>query len=78
VKQPSGKLITAWAFRGDWDPSGLVSNSFQMEWPPKSGQRRNFPEVDRAEWFDIDEARKKILKGQLKFIDLLVSQVRSL
>src|SRR6516162_10190729 len=63
-KQPSGKLVHAWAVEGDYDPSKLVSNDFEMEWPPKSGKRARFPEVDRADWFAPPEALKKIAKGQ--------------
>jgi predicted NUDIX family NTP pyrophosphohydrolase len=68
VKQPSGKLISAWAIEGDMDPSTLRSNSFHMEWPPKSGRQQEFPEVDRAEWFDLLRARRKILPGQLPLL----------
>jgi predicted NUDIX family NTP pyrophosphohydrolase len=63
-KQPSGKLVHAFAVEGDCDPSKLVSNAFEMEWPPKSGKRARFPEVDRAGWFSPAEALKKITKGQ--------------
>lgn len=69
VKQPSGKVVTVWAFHGDWDPSALRSNVFQLEWPPRSGVKLEFPEVDRAAWFDATEARRKILAGQVAFID---------
>jgi predicted NUDIX family NTP pyrophosphohydrolase len=64
VRQPSGKVIHAWALRGEFDPATLTSNTFLMEWPPRSGQQREFPEVDRAGWFSMDEAGRKILKGQ--------------
>jgi predicted NUDIX family NTP pyrophosphohydrolase len=74
LKQPSGKLVFAWALRSDFDPSSLKSNTFSMEWPPKSGRQREFPEVDKAAWFDMETARRKILKGQAPFLDqLLVS-----
>jgi predicted NUDIX family NTP pyrophosphohydrolase len=63
-KQPGGKIVHAWAFEGDCDPSKLVSNDFEMEWPPKSGRRARFPEVDRAAWFGPREATTKILRGQ--------------
>ncbi|CAN5468374.1 NUDIX domain-containing protein [soil metagenome] len=69
VRQAGGKMVTAWAVAGDLDVSGIVSNMFEMEWPPKSGKRASFPEVDRAEWFSLDEARIKILKSQLPFLD---------
>jgi predicted NUDIX family NTP pyrophosphohydrolase len=69
VKQPSGKLIVAWAVEGDLDADAVKSNRFSMEWPPGSGRQEQFPEIDRAEWFPIDLARKKLLKGQLPFLD---------
>ncbi len=68
VRQPSGKIIHAWALRGEFDVSALKSNLFALEWPPKSGQRRDFPEVDRAEWLAAEAAKRKIIKGQLPFI----------
>jgi predicted NUDIX family NTP pyrophosphohydrolase len=70
-KQPSGKIITAWAFAGDFDPDAVRSNSFALEWPPRSGQVQEFPEVDRAAWFEVDRAKEKILKGQRPFIEEL-------
>jgi predicted NUDIX family NTP pyrophosphohydrolase len=70
--QPSRKQITAYAIEGDFDPSSLKSNRFEMEWPPKSGRMLSFPEVDRAEWFTPEEARTKILPGQRPFIERLV------
>jgi predicted NUDIX family NTP pyrophosphohydrolase len=60
---------------GDCNPAELHSNVFEMEWPPKSGQGREFPEVDRAAWFPIDEARKRIIKGQAPFLDELVASL---
>lgn len=72
LRQPSGKTIVAWAVEGDCDPAGLRSNLFSMEWPPKSGKQQEFPEVDRAAWFSIDEARKRILAGQAPFLDQLL------
>ncbi len=71
-KQPSGKIIRAWAFEGDGDPSAIKSNTFTMEWPPRSGRQQAFPEVDRADWFFVPAAREKILKGQSGFLDELV------
>jgi len=71
VKQKSGKRVTAWAFGGDCEPGTLCSNSFEMEWPPKSGQRRSFPEIDRVQWFTLAEARIKILPAQRDFLDRL-------
>ncbi len=71
LKQPGGKIVYAWAFEGDCDPSAIKSNMFSMEWPPRSGKYQEFPEVDRAEWFTIETAREKILKGQVGFLDEL-------
>jgi predicted NUDIX family NTP pyrophosphohydrolase len=73
VKQPSGKIIAAWAFEGDCSPKELRSNTFSMEWPPKSGHNQEFPEVDRADWFTLDDARKRIVKGQIGFLDRLMT-----
>ena len=73
--QPSRKRITAFAVEGDFDANGLRSNLFELEWPPKSGTMRSFPEVDRAEWFMLDEARAKILSGQRPFIDRLLERL---
>jgi predicted NUDIX family NTP pyrophosphohydrolase len=70
-KQPSGKIITAWAFEGDCDASELKSNTFRMEWPPHSGRQQEFPEVDRGGWFTIPMAREKIVQGQAGFLDEL-------
>jgi predicted NUDIX family NTP pyrophosphohydrolase len=71
IKQPGGKVVLAWAVRGDFDPSRLRSNAFSLEWPPRSGQQREFPEVDRAAWFDLDVARRKILNAQSTLLDQL-------
>lgn len=71
VHQPSGKLVHAWAVEGDCNADALRSNTFEMEWPPRSGQRREFPEVDRAAWLDLPAARVKITKGQLGLLDEL-------
>jgi len=71
LKQPGGKTVHAWAVRGDFDPDLLRSNTFPLEWPPKSGRIQEFPEVDRAAWFTIETARQKILKGQAGFLDQL-------
>jgi len=73
LRQPGGKIVEAWAAESDFDPSRLESNTFEMEWPPRSGRRRQFPEVDRAGWFTIDVARQKILRGQAPFLDQLVA-----
>ena len=72
VRQPSGKHVHTWAVRDDWDPTRLVSNTFEIEWPPHSGHKRAFPEADRGAWFNLDEARVKILRGQVPFLDRLV------
>jgi predicted NUDIX family NTP pyrophosphohydrolase len=72
LKQPSGKLIHAWAFEGDCDPATLRSEKFAMEWPPKSGRQAEFPEIDRAAWFGLDEAARRILPGQAGFLTELV------
>ena len=73
IKQSSGKIITIFTVEMDVDVTKVVSNTFEMEWPPKSGKMEEFPENDRAEWFDIDIARIKIFKGQLGFLDKLVN-----
>ncbi len=75
VKQPGGKLVYAWALRGDFDPAQLKSNTFSIEWPPKSGRQKEFPEVDRAEWFPLDAARTKISKGQIALLDQLQAKL---
>jgi predicted NUDIX family NTP pyrophosphohydrolase len=72
LKQPSRKLITAFAVQGDLDPAALTSNLFELEWPPKSGRKQSFPEVDRARWFAPAEAREKIQPGQAPFIERLL------
>ena len=69
VKQPGGKKVYAWAISGDFDASKLRSNTFTLIWPPGSGNKKEFPEIDRAEWFDMETARMKILKGQLPILD---------
>ena len=74
-RQPGGKLVLAWAVRGDLDATAVTSTSFTMEWPPRSGRQQEFPEVDRAGWFALDEARVKILKGQAPFLDDLQRRV---
>ncbi len=71
VRQPGGKIVHAWAVEGDCDAATVASNSFTMEWPPHSGRMRQFPEVDRAGWFDLAAAAGKITKGQVDFIDQL-------
>jgi predicted NUDIX family NTP pyrophosphohydrolase len=71
AKQPGGKVVHAWAFQGDLDPAGVRSNSVTIEWPPGSGRQASFPEVDRAAWFTIEEARRRILPGQAPLLDQL-------
>ena len=72
VKQASGKLVSAWAVEGDCDPARLVSNLCQIEWPPRSGRLIDIPEVDRAAWFSLAEARQRINKGQQPLLDSLL------
>jgi predicted NUDIX family NTP pyrophosphohydrolase len=71
-RQPGGKTVYAWAVEAEFEPSTLSSNTFSIEWPPRSGREQAFPEVDRAEWFSLDDARSKILAGQAGFLDELV------
>ncbi|MGE5336468.1 MAG: NUDIX domain-containing protein [Gemmatimonadota bacterium] len=77
LRQPSGKVIHAWALRADVDPARVRSNSFSIEWPPRSGQRRDFPEVDRAAWFPLDEAASNIQKGQAPFLEQLRTRLQA-
>jgi predicted NUDIX family NTP pyrophosphohydrolase len=72
-KQTGGKIVTAWAVEGDCDPSKLKSNTFLLEWPPRSGRMAEFPEVDRWEWFSMDAAQERILSGQKIFLDQLIA-----
>lgn len=71
IVQKSGKHITAWAFAGDCDPAHLRSNTFEVEWPPRSGRRHSFPEIDRVEWFPLDAARHKINPAQCALLERL-------
>ena len=71
AKQSGGKVVTAWAVEGDLDPVGARSNTFTLEWPPRSGVMREFPEVDRADWFTLDDARRRINPAQAVFLDRL-------
>jgi predicted NUDIX family NTP pyrophosphohydrolase len=71
LRQPSGKTIVAWAVEGNCDPAALRSNTFEMEWPPKSGQKKSFPEVDRVQWFSVEEASAKIVSAQRPFLHTL-------
>jgi predicted NUDIX family NTP pyrophosphohydrolase len=72
ARQPGGKIVHIWAVEDDWDTAELRSNAFEIEWPPRSGRRQTFPEIDKAAWFSLAEAREKILKGQSVFIDRLL------
>lgn len=76
-RQSSGKLVIAFTLEADFDPSTLVSNSFEMEWPPHSGRRQSFPEVDRAEWMGLEPARHRLHKGQRQIIDALERSLAS-
>lgn len=77
AKQPGEKIVHAWALEDNWDVALLQSNMFQMEWPPKSGRTQSFPELDRAAWFDLTQARAKILKGQVVFLDRLLQALEA-
>jgi predicted NUDIX family NTP pyrophosphohydrolase len=77
VKQPGGKTVHAWMIEGDCDAENVRSNHFTMEWPPKSGKMQSFPEVDRASWFALAEARTRILPGQVPLLDQLAAILRS-
>ena len=73
--QPGGKVVAAWAVEADYDPRELRSNTFVMEWPKGSGTHAEYPEVDRAEWFELVEARKRILPGQRPMLDELAARI---
>jgi predicted NUDIX family NTP pyrophosphohydrolase len=75
VRQSSGKRLTVWAAEGDFDCTTARSNTFSMEWPPRSGRMQEFPEIDRADWFPVDVARSKLVKGQLPVLDRLLERV---
>jgi predicted NUDIX family NTP pyrophosphohydrolase len=75
VKQKSGKVVFAFAVAGDLDPATLVSNTFELEWPPRSGRMQAFPEVDRAEWFGLEVAREKLNPAQAAFVDRLEARL---
>jgi predicted NUDIX family NTP pyrophosphohydrolase len=76
IRQRAGKVVDAWAATGEFDPTGLDSNTFEMEWPPRSGREVEFPEVDRADWFDLEEARRKLLPAQGEFLDRLLEHLQ--
>jgi predicted NUDIX family NTP pyrophosphohydrolase len=71
VRQSGGKIVRAWAVEGELDPATAVSNTFEIEWPPKSGHMQSFPELDRVEWLDLDTARSNIVTAQREFLDRL-------
>lgn len=73
IRQRGGKVVAAWAGAGDLDAAGVRSNTFELEWPPGSARRATFPEVDRAEWFDLPTARRRINPGQLPFLERLAA-----
>ena len=72
LRVSSGKVLTVWAAEGDLDPAATVSNTFTMEWPPRSGRLQEFPEIDRSAWFSVDDAREKLVKGQVPFLGRLL------
>ena len=74
-RQSSAKIVSVWAVEGEFDVTKLTSNTFALEWPPKSGKINDFPEVDRAAWFSPNEARRKILKGQRSVLDALIARL---
>lgn len=78
VKQGGGKLVFAWSLPGDFEPQPQPTQTFEMEWPPRSGQIQAFPEVDDVRWFEITEARRRIIKAQLLFLDELLASVHTL
>ena len=75
VRQRAGKVVDGWGAEGDFDPAALDSNTFEMEWPPRSGREVVFPEVDRADWFDLEAARRKLLPAQGEFLDRLLEHL---
>ncbi len=77
VRQKGGKVVSAWAFEGDCDPGSIRSNTFSLEWPPRSGRMKEFPEVDRAAWYDVEEARQKILPSQIPFLEELILRLQA-
>ena len=77
IRQRAGKVVEAWAAEAEFDPAALASNTFTMEWPPRSGKQAEFPEVDRAEWFDLEAARAKILPAQAELLDRLLERLES-
>jgi len=78
LTQPGGKIVSAWAFEGDCDANDLRSNTFEMEWPPRSGRKMEFPEVDTGSWYSVEEARRRLMPGQMLFLDRLLQKVGAL
>jgi predicted NUDIX family NTP pyrophosphohydrolase len=76
IRQSGGKVVTVWALEGDLDPSRVVPGTFELEWPKGSGQKREFPEIDRVAWFAVDDARAKLVAGQRAFLDRLIESRR--
>ncbi len=75
IRQRAGKVVDAWGAEGDFDPAALDSNTFEIEWPPRSGREVEFPEVDRADWFELEAARRKLLPAQGQFLDRLLEHL---
>jgi|ERR1700674_800166 predicted NUDIX family NTP pyrophosphohydrolase len=75
IQQPGGKIVHAWAVEGDLDPTTIVSNTFEIEWPPRSGRLQSFPEIDRGAWFALPEATRKILRGQVPLLEELAQML---
>jgi predicted NUDIX family NTP pyrophosphohydrolase len=75
VRQSGGKVLTVWAGEGDLDAAAARSNTFSLEWPPRSGRMQEFPELDRAEWLPVDTAREKLVRGQVAYLDRLLEQL---
>ena len=75
IRQSGGKIVHAWAVEGDLDPTTIVSNTFEIEWPPRSGRLQSFPEIDRAAWFALPEAPRKILRGQVPLLEELAQML---
>ena len=76
LRTTSSKVLTVWAAEGDLDATACVSNTFEIEWPPRSGRMQEFPEIDRAAWFGVEAARTKLVKGQVPFLDRLVAELQ--
>jgi len=76
IIQKGGKVVHAWAIEGDLDPANAVSNTFELSWPPGTGLRQLFPEIDRVEWFDVNEARRQVKETQVPLIDRLEAALR--